>query len=101
MFGCSVGADEPGSLNRVVKAAANPGCSDSGAAQGEQEVCGAAGARMRQCPLGTPFAHPLVQGGQGRVIERDHALGVELAQRDLEPGAVTGKVLEAVEFEVE
>src|SRR5690606_5661708 len=34
-------------------------------------------------------------------VERDHAFGAELAERNLQPGAVRAELDEAVEFEVE
>ena len=35
------------------------------------------------------------------VVERDHPFGVELAERDLQPAAVAGDFVDAVQFEVE
>ena len=39
--------------------------------------------------------------GDGFVVEGDHAFGVEFAERDFEPGAVPGDLVDAVEFEVQ
>ena len=35
------------------------------------------------------------------LVEGDHPLGVELAERDFQPGALAGDLVHAVEFEVE
>ena len=46
---------------------------------------------MRQGALAAADAHPVVQRGEGGLVERDDdAFGGQLAQRDLEPGAVPG-----------
>ena len=34
-------------------------------------------------------------------VDRDHAFGVKLVERDLQPAAVFGQVVDAVELEVE
>jgi hypothetical protein len=44
---------------------------------------------------------PCVERAQGGVVERHDPLGVQLAQRHLQPGAVAGEIPQAVEFEVE
>jgi len=56
---------------------------------------------MGKSALPTADGHPGIQGGQGCVVEWDDAFSVELAERDLEPGAVSGQVPQTVEFEVE
>ena len=42
-----------------------------------------------------------VDEGEDFLVERDHGFGVELAERDLEPGSLPGDLVDAVEFEVE
>ena len=37
----------------------------------------------------------------GLVVERDHPFGVELPERNLQPGTVPGDFVDAVEFEVQ
>src|SRR5690606_22425015 len=52
-------------------------------------------------PARSSLVGPLVEGCQGGVIERNGALGVELAERNSQPGAVAAVVGQAVEFEVQ
>jgi len=54
----------------------------------------------------TPPCQPTTHGSnhdqlEGVVVERHHPFGVELAERDFQPGALTGDLVDAVEFEVE
>jgi len=55
---------------------------------------------MRHRPAGRPGAGDAVDQAGGVVIERDHALAVELAERDFQPGSGAGDLVDAVEFEV-
>ena len=96
-----VAAAQACGLGGNFEAAADPAGADAGAAQGEQEVSGPAIAGVRQAALAAALGHPSVKCGQGLLVERDDPFGGELAERDLEPGAVSGQVPEAVQFEVE
>jgi hypothetical protein len=73
----------------------------AGTAQGEQEVGRAPISRVRQATLTSADGGPGVQGSQRHFVEWDGAFGVELAERHFEPAAMSGKVPEAVQFEVE
>ena len=59
---------------------------------------------MRGCGRGLPVERVVgdpVDQRDGLVVEGDHAFGVELAERDLEPCAVATNLVDAVELEVE
>jgi hypothetical protein len=85
----------------AVQAAPDSGCADAGTAQGEQEVGRSPISRVGQATLASADGGPGVQGRQRRLVEWDDAFGVEFAERHFEPAAVSGKVPEAVQFEVE
>ncbi len=82
------GAEQPSGAGRVVDAAADPGGSDAGAGNDEQEVDRPAVAGVRQGTLAAADGHPCVEDGQGVGVEWNDAFGVELAERHLQPGAV-------------
>ena len=67
---------------------------------GEQELGRPPGLRVLQRPPGRAGAGDAVDQGDGVVVEGDHALAVELAERDFQPGAGAGDLVDAVEFEV-
>jgi hypothetical protein len=58
-------------------------------------------ARVRQGPLRPAVGGPVVQRRQGGGVQRDRALGAELAQGDAQPAAGGAVVDDAVEFQVE
>jgi len=68
---------------------------------GEQEVGEHPGAWVRQRPVRTTEADPLVEHGDGGRRQRHHAFGGELAQRYLQPGAGGPVVDDAAQFQVE
>src|SRR5262249_8515707 len=68
---------------------------------GEHEVAQPSVTGVGQRPLPAPTSDPGVEGGEGFGVERDHAFGAELADGDLEPGAVGAEVDETVQFEVQ
>ena len=68
---------------------------------GEQEVGGYAGAGMAHGASWGSGGGDSVDDGEHLVVEWHHAFGVEFAQRDLQPAALTGYFVDAVEFEVE
>ena len=56
---------------------------------------------MRQRLTGRAGGGDPVDEGDGLVVEGDHAFGVELAEGDLQPGAVATNLVDAVQLEVE
>ena len=56
---------------------------------------------MGQRPASGACGGDPVDEGDGLVVEGDHALGVELAEEDLQPGAVAADLVDAVQLEVE
>ena len=68
---------------------------------GEQELGRASGARMGKRPAGRACGGDPVDAGDGLVVAGDHAFGVELGERDLQPGAVATDLVDAVQLEVE
>ena len=62
------------------------------------------GRPVRGCGSGRPVLRVCgdpIDERDGFVVEGNHAFGVEFAERDFEPGAVPGDLVNAVEFEVE
>ena len=72
---------------------------DSPAVVGEQEVGGLASTGMAQRPACGPVPGDRVDQGDGVVVEGHHPLGGELAERDLQPGALAGDLVHAVQLE--
>ena len=68
---------------------------------GEQELDRLAGARVRQRPAGRAVRDDPVDQVEGLVVDGHHPLGVQLAQRDLQPGPGAGDLVHAVQFQVE
>ena len=68
---------------------------------GEQELGGPAVPRVGQRAAGGADLGDLVDQVEGFLVERDHPLGVELAERHFQPGAGAGDLVHAVKFEVE
>jgi hypothetical protein len=56
---------------------------------------------MPQRPARGAVGDDAVHHLQGVLIDGDHALGVQLAQRDLDPGAVAGNLVHAVQLQVQ
>ena len=62
------------------------------------------GRPVRGCGSGWPVragGDDPVDEGDGLVVEGDHAFGVELTERDFQPGAVPGDLVHTVQFQVE
>jgi hypothetical protein len=68
---------------------------------GQQELDPAAVARVRQRPAGRARGGDAIDDRQHVVVEGDHPVGLELAERDLQPGALSGHLVDAVELEVD
>jgi hypothetical protein len=96
-----VDVPDAGGGGGVVETAADATGAHPAAVDDPQELDRAAGAWVEQRPAASSDGGPLVEGGQGGVVEGDGAFGVQLAERDAQPGAVVAVVDEAVEFEVE
>src|SRR5688572_24479008 len=92
---------EPGETDGVLQAAADAMGARSATAFGEHEVAQPAITRVRQRPLTATTADPIVERGERFRIERDHTFSAELADGDLEPGAMGAELDEAVELEVQ
>jgi hypothetical protein len=67
---------------------------------GEQELHRSAVAAVRQRTTGRSEFNDPVDDRDGVVVERDHPLGLELAERHLQPGTLAGDLVDAVELEV-
>ena len=67
----------------------------------EQEVGELAGARVRERPARRAELGDAVDDVEGFLVDGDHALGVQLAQRHLQPGPGSGDLVHAVELEIE
>ena len=81
---------EPGGLpRRPVEFFAEGVLGQPPAVVGEQELGGAAVSRVRQRPARGAELGDLVDQGEGLLVEGDHPLGVELAERDFQPGALS------------
>jgi len=92
---------EAGGGDRLLEPAAQPEAGQAPAALHEQKVGRAAVARVRQGALRAALGHPGVHGHQGLGVQGDHPLGAELAERHLDPGAMAGRVPQAVELQVQ
>jgi len=97
----AVPAAQGRSLSGVIESVPQPVSRKAPAAFGEQEIGWPAEPRMRQGPLQPAPADPFVQCGQGGLVERDGALGAELAERYFQPAIMAAGVPAAVELEVE
>ena len=65
------------------------------------ELGGAIGAGVRKWATVGASSDDAVHEGQGFLVERDHPLGVQLAERDLEPSTIAGDLVHVVQLEVE
>ena len=101
MHGLPVAAAQPGGRRGVIEPAAQPEGGQPAAPLGEQEVGGPVQPGMRQRPLRAAAGHPLIQRGQGGLIQRHGPFGGELAKGDLQPAAVAGRIPDAVQLQVE
>src|SRR6266542_528317 len=45
--------------------------------------------------------HDAIDDGQRLVVQRHHALGVQFAERDLEPGALTGYLVHTIKLQID
>jgi hypothetical protein len=73
---------------------------DAAALVGEQELDHAAAAGVAQRPARGTVHHDAVHQLQGLLVQRHHAFGVELAQGDLQPGALASDLVDAVQLQV-
>jgi len=76
---------EPGGRRGAVKLVAQRPLGQPLAVVGEQELCGPAGARVRDRPSRRAGGRDPVDQHQRLLIQRHHPLGFELAQRHLQP----------------
>jgi len=68
---------------------------------GEQELSFAPVAGMWQRPAVRADAGDVVDQLDGLVVEGDHPLGLQLPERDLQPGPVARQLVDAVQLKVE
>ena len=68
---------------------------------GEEELSAPPGSGVREWATLRTGGDNAVDQGDRLVVERHHPLGVELAKRDFQPGAVAWDLVDAVEFQVE
>ena len=73
---------------------------DAAALVDQQELGRTAGARVRQRPAGGAPGDDPVGDVEGFLVEGHHAFGGQFAQRHLQPGAVPGDLVHAVQLEV-
>jgi hypothetical protein len=71
------------------------------AVAGEQELGGPPGARVRDGPARRAARDDPVDEGEGFLVDGHHPLGVQLAQRHLQPRALAGNLVHAVELEID
>ena len=76
-------------------------CGDAAALVGEQEVGLLAGARVAQWPAWGAVGDDPVDEPGGFLVDGDHPLGEQLAQRDFQPGAGAGDLVHAVQLQVD
>jgi hypothetical protein len=81
---------DPGGHGGPVELGADRVLGQSPAVVGEQELGGSPVARVRHRASGAADLGDVVDQREDLGVERDHPLGVELAERDLQPAAVTG-----------
>jgi hypothetical protein len=67
---------------------------------GEQELCALAGARVRDRRAARAVRHDPVDQRDGLVVQGHHPLGVQLAERHLQPRSLAGHFMDAVQFQV-
>jgi len=75
-------------------------CGHAAALVGEQEVGQLAGARVAQRPARGAVRDDPVDEPGGFLVDGHHPLGVELAQRDLQPGPGAGDLMHTIQFQV-
>ena len=92
---------DPGGFGAAGEFGTHGGLGEAAAVVGEQELGGSTGSWMRQRAAWGAGGGDTVDERYGFVVEGDHAFGVELAERDLEPGSVFGDLVDAVEFKVQ
>jgi hypothetical protein len=66
----------------------------------QQEFGRPTGARVRQRAGGGAPGDDPVEHDEGLLVDGHHAFGAELAQRHLQPGAVSVDLVHALQFEV-
>lgn len=67
----------------------------------KQEVGWSAGSGMRQCPTWRSGLDDAINDNESIFVERNHALGVQLAERHLQPRSMSGDLVNAVELEIQ
>jgi len=73
---------------------------DTASLVGEQELDQLTGARVRQRLARRAVRDNPVDQLKGLVVDGHHPFGVELAQRDLQPGPGAGNLVHAIQFQV-
>jgi hypothetical protein len=81
---------QPGGARGPVEFGADAVLRQPPAVVGEQELGGPPVARVRHRPSRTADLGDVVDQREDLGVERDHPLGVELAERDFQPAAVAG-----------
>ena len=74
---------------------------DAASLVGEQELDRLAGARVRQRLARRAVRDDPVDELQSLIVDGHHPLGIELAQRNLQPGPGAGHLMHAIKFQVE
>lgn len=81
---------QPGGARGPVEFGADAVLRQPPAVVGEQELRGPPVAGVGQRPAGAADLGDVIDQLQDVLVERDHPLGVELAERDFQPAAVAG-----------
>ena len=92
---------EPGHLGGAAELEAQAPLAESAAVVGEEELGRTPVAGMKERTSLGARGDDAVDEGDCLVVEGDHPLGVELAERDFQPRAVARDLVHAVEFEVQ
>ena len=92
---------DPGGLCAAGEFFADSGLGEPPAVVGEEKLCRPFGARVWERPSGAACCGDAVDEGDGFVVERNHAFGVELAERDFQPRAVPDDLVDTIEFEIQ
>jgi len=74
---------------------------DTASLVGEQELDQLTGARVRQRLARRAVRDNPVDQLKGLLVDGHHPLGVELAQRDLQPGPGTGNLVHTIQFQIQ
>jgi len=75
--------------------------SQAPAVVGEEELRGSSTSRVRKRSALGACRGDSIDQGDGLVVQGHHPLGIQLAQRNLEPRSVAGNFVHAIELEIE